>query len=142
MKRHAISIIFAAAITGCAPRDTTMRARAEVYLPTQVIAGVETLEGRDVVVEGYLTAGSDTRALWQSRDAYIDVEQQRRGSYVEYNYWTQCITLYGTVGGPNLWKLNKKYVRLTGTVIDVGPDAMWACNRVSLTVNSAMEVRR
>ncbi len=80
---------------------------------------------------GYFTWRTDTRALWETEDAYLDVRDGRNGA--GFDYWAKCITLYPSSGAAG--RLSDRLVRVTGTVTIIGDDdirSFWTCNRVAL----------
>jgi hypothetical protein len=106
-----------------------------VLSPVPLISQASALDGQTVAVDGYFTFNTDTRALWESEAAHVDVVEQRRGS--DFDYWSKCITIYSA--GPDLRRYDRTRVRLTGRVTIVQPDEvrhLWVCNDVSLEVTA------
>ena len=89
------------------------------------------MQGKIVRVRGYYTARTDTRALWQDKEARLDVEQERLGPLHEHNDWDKCITVYPR---KNLG-ITDASVELEGRLVIIERDdirSLWTCNAVSL----------
>jgi hypothetical protein len=130
---RAALIATALALFGCA---TGPRRPPIAITPVELSAQGRQIEGRTVMVSGYFRYDTDTRALWQSREAYRDVATWRHGR--DFNYWSQCITVYSS--GPDLSRFAGRYVRFTGRVEIVPEDdvrSLWTCNEVALHVRLA-----
>jgi hypothetical protein len=98
--------------------------------PVQLISQSRTLQGQRVVVRGYFTSATDTRALWESETAALDARQQRLGSNVDY--WAKCITVYPEMASS---RFNRRLVVVTGTVAVIEKEdarSLWTCNAVAL----------
>jgi len=117
-------IAAALAMSAAANSDTQLT-------PTKLAETGKSRVGQTVTVSGYFSYVADTRALWESRSAYLDAKLQRRGSKADY--WTKCITVYPELG--NVRQFNGKRVRITGRIVVVGSDdirSLWTCNSVAL----------
>ena len=101
--------------------------------PVELIARSAALKGQSVTVSGYFTPGTDTRALWQSKDAWLDAKYSRLGQ--DHDYWTQCITLYAASDDIHLPAYAEGPARMTGKV-EIIEDGLWSCNAVTLAVTS------
>lgn len=102
--------------------------RTATLAPTELIATAEARNGQIVTVEGYFTWRTDTRALWESRDAYLDAEQERKGA--GFNYWARCVTVYQSNASAR--RVTDRLVRITGRVVILPEDTLWACNQVAI----------
>lgn len=128
------AIMLSLAASACATTDRArpVAGQAPDLSPVELIARSAELDGRIVTVSGYFTGGVDTRALWQSKKAWFDVKYWRHGH--DYDYWTQCITLYNASDDINLQRLPDGPMRMTGKVFT--EQGLWSCNAVSLAVTS------
>ncbi|HEX3423968.1 MAG TPA: hypothetical protein VHS33_11295 [Sphingomicrobium sp.] len=102
-----------------------------VLTPMQLIAAAQARSGQMITVVGYFTWRTDTRALWQDRDAYLDAEHERRGD--KFDYWAKCVTIYQRDARAR--EFSDRLVRITGKVVIVRDDderSLWTCNRVAL----------
>ncbi|HEX8374200.1 MAG TPA: hypothetical protein VF606_03365, partial [Geminicoccaceae bacterium] len=102
----------------------------DALTPTDLIATAEARRGQTVTLVGYFTWGTDTRALWQSRDAHLDAQHERKGQ--GFDYWAKCVTIYPA---GDMRRLSDRRVRVTGKVAVIGKDDMrspWTCNAVAL----------
>lgn len=103
-----------------------LRADERAMSPRRVISSISALDGREVVVRGYLLFGSHARQLWHSQQAHQ--EQDLDG----------CITLVNTQGfAPRLSQLNLHMVTIVGTArrdVTSGYIDYGACDEVGLEV--------
>lgn len=86
--------------------------------------------GETVTLRGYFTWRTDTRALWESRDAQLDAQKQRKGE--GFDYWAKCVTIYAA---GDARRFSDHLVRVTGKVAAIGKNdmrSMWTCNAVAL----------
>ena len=102
--------------------------RTAALTPAELIATAVARNGQTVTVEGYFTWRTDTRALWENREAYLDVEGERKGA--GYDYWTRCLTIYQSSARAR--HLTDRLVRVTGRVAILPQNTLWACNRVAI----------
>ena len=127
------------ALSSCAARPPAIAQSSNAALtPVAAIARAPELNGQIVRLKGYFTARTDTRALWQNKDAWLDVEQQRLGSYAEHNYWDKCVTVYSV----RSFGIKEGYVEIEGRLTIIQKDdirSFWTCNAVS--IESAKLVR-
>ena len=129
--------IIAFAIQACATGTPGPPTANPALSPVELISRAQELNGKIVTVEGYFTFRTDTRALWQSRSAWQDVEGRRRGE--RFDYWSKCITIYWADDLP-IRNYNDHWARFTGQVMIIQDDdmrAFWTCNRTSVLVTSA-----
>ena len=127
-----LSIGIALCLFGCVLQpNARMNADAIGTLtPTDLIRTAETRIGRTATVVGYFTWRTDTRALWEDRDAHRDAEGERKGPDVDY--WAKCVTIYPA---NDARLLSNRRVRVTGKVTIIGKDDIrsnWTCNAVAL----------
>jgi hypothetical protein len=129
---RATLVLIALGLISCATQPGVDAQAASIALtPLEAIARAPELKGQTVRLKGYFTARTDTRALWQDRDAWLDADQQRLGSYAEHNYWDKCVTVYSQkpIG------IREGNVELEGRLVVVGRNDMrslWTCNAVSI----------
>lgn len=124
MSGTTILVAVALALSAAANGDTQLT-------PTKLLATAKSRVGGTVTVSGYFSYVVDTRALWESRSAYLDAKLQRRGSKADY--WAKCITIYPRLG--NVRQYNGKRVRITGEIAVIKSDdirSFWTCNSVAL----------
>ena len=103
--------------------------RTAALTPTALIATAESRNGQTVTVAGYFTWRTDTRALWENRDAWLDAAQERKGA--SFDYWARCVTIYQASASPK--RLSDRLVRVTGRVVILPENTLWACNRVAIS---------
>jgi hypothetical protein len=119
-------------LASCAPiPDVRLQTSGAAISPVEAIARSTELQGKLVRIKGYYTARTDTRALWQDKDARLDVEQERLGPLHKHNYWENCITVYPR---KNLG-ITDVPVELEGRLVIIKPDdirSFWTCNAVSI----------
>ena len=130
-----LRVIFAfslVVLVACGARpDVRPQTNTAAISPVEAIARASELQGKIVRVRGYYTARTDTRALWQDKEARLDVEQERLGPLHEHNYWDKCITVYPR---KNLG-ITDASVELEGRLVIIERDdirSLWTCNAVSL----------
>jgi hypothetical protein len=128
-----LSIAVGVCLAGCGASPMLDRhgTRPATLTPTELIATAEARRGQRLTLTGYFTWRTDTRALWESRDAHLDAEQERNGP--EFDYWSKCVTIYPA--SPRAKRLSGRQVRVTGRVAIIAepdPRSLWACNRVAL----------
>ena len=119
-----------AVVGGLSACAHTERAANDGLTPTGLIAIAEQHRGQTATVVGYFTWRTDTRALWESRDAHLDALRERKGA--DYDYWAKCLTIY-PLGDAR--RLTDRRVRVTGKVVIVADNeirSLWTCNRVAL----------
>lgn len=98
--------------------------------PTGLIAMADARKGETVTLVGYFTWRTDTRALWENRDAHLDAERERKGR--GFDYWAKCVTIYPA---RDVQRLSDHRVRVTGKVEVIGENDMrslWTCNAVAI----------
>jgi hypothetical protein len=120
------ALIYAMALASPTPSQV-----AVVLTPTELIDAIAREKGRSVTVEGYFTYLTDTRALWENEDAYLDAQDERKGDNVDY--WAKCITIYPRSGAARA--LTGHRVRVTGkaTIIEKNDvRSFWTCNQVAV----------
>ena len=129
---RAVLALVALALSACAAKPSVNAQTAVLTLtPVEAIARAPELKGQTVRMKGYFTARTDTRALWENKDAWLDADQQRLGSYAEHNYWDKCVTVYSK----NPIGIREGDVELEGRLIVVEKNDMrslWTCNAVSI----------
>ena len=131
----AIFTLSAFSVCSCAPITAPIAAASpqhDVFTPTKLIEAAQTHSGEIVTVRGYFVSRTDTRALWESRDARLDAEQNRKGQ--NFDYWSKCITVYPR-DGSRARKASNKTVLLRGRLAVISHDDMrslWTCNSVAL----------
>jgi hypothetical protein len=108
--------------------------------PAELISTAEIRKGQAATVRGYFNYVTDTGALWENRDAYLDAAEQRKG--VAFDYWSKCISVY-VPPGYYAGLFNGREVFVTGIVEIVEQKdrpGVWTCNRVEL-LNSTITLR-
>ena len=101
-----------------------------VLTPTGLIATAEARKGQTATLVGYFTWRTDTRALWENREAHLDALRERRGT--DYDYWAKCVTIYPA---SDARRLSDRLVRVTGKVTVIAENDIrsgWTCNAVAL----------
>ena len=104
--------------------------RIDAITPLNLIATAEARRGQTATLVGYFTWRTDTRALWENRDAHLDAQRERRGE--DYDYWAKCVTIYPATDAR---RLSGRRVRVRGTVAVIAQDdirSLWTCNAVAL----------
>lgn len=130
MKRLSLPFLaLAFAVSGCttsSPRSMRSPA-ANALTPMQLITTIDAHRGQTVIVSGYFTYVTDTRALWENEAAHRDAEQLRKGT------WDKCITIYPS--SAKTQQFNGLHVQITGKATVIGKDdirSLWTCNPVAL----------
>ena len=98
--------------------------------PTDLIETAEARRGQTATLVGYFTWRTDTRALWENRDAQLDAQRERKGR--DFDYWAKCVTIYPA---SDARRLSDRRVRVTGKVVIIGENDIrsgWSCNAVAL----------
>jgi hypothetical protein len=112
------------------PHAVQQTERIDALTPTTLVATAEARRGQTVTLVGYFTWRTDTRALWENRDAHLDAQQERKGQ--GFDYWAKCVTIYPA---GDVRRLSDRQVRVTGKVAVIGKNDMrslWTCNAVAL----------
>jgi hypothetical protein len=133
IRAELVGVALGLSLAGCAASSMVGRQSEarEALTPTELIATAEARQGEIVTLTGYFGWRTDTLALWDSRGALVDAEQERRGA--KFDYWSRCVTVYPASGSAR--RLSDRRVRVTGKVTIIHRDdirSLWTCNRVAL----------
>lgn len=142
MSRGLAAIVAASVVAGCVSAQSPVS--PPTYRPSDIVQNIQSLNGREIRIVGYLRLGSETRALWDSRALYETAGE--RGASGGDPIWNHCITAYYDLAiAREAQSAAGSMIEAVGTVgvqrdEDENVD-LWGCNDVHITIHRIIRQR-